>query len=320
MSAELFLDRCPMDQWFNVPVALYRDRTLSSGARDMLCQLMSNRNGWRLNTTRLCELLGKGRDWVRDRLRELEGANYLWRTQRRTSDGKLGSYVWVVSWHPMSEARRNELERQDFREEPQPDPPLEDEFTGDVFSGPGTGDVFPGAGKTGTIRKNTNNSKNTTSTAREGRTLEEVREQRGTNSRMFGEEVRDLFEYFGHSISIPVVEKLMIDLVTNKRWGDRFESPTVPWDYLESKLAELGASDYDTRAVVRFLLRDLDDWLDAEDKRAAKKAAGEDVDMPSHYRTAFEDEDRGPKFLCRCPTRGQATANLRVCGKCGGRL
>lgn len=77
-----------------------RDDRLSYRARGILLYLLSQRDGWRVDATRIAAAGGEGRDAVRTALRELEGVGYV-RYLKQQSAGGRWSTEMIVSEIPL---------------------------------------------------------------------------------------------------------------------------------------------------------------------------------------------------------------------------
>ncbi|MBR5950296.1 MAG: helix-turn-helix domain-containing protein [Actinomycetaceae bacterium] len=84
--------------------ACFRDNRLSYKAIGILAQLLSvDSANWNFSERGLAALHSDGRDSVRSALRELEEAGYLYREQKRQSDGKVAVSVYHVFAEPRTE-------------------------------------------------------------------------------------------------------------------------------------------------------------------------------------------------------------------------
>jgi hypothetical protein len=86
------------DHFTQVPNAWLRDPNLSLGAKGLLAQLLSHAPGWEVSQQSLADANRIGKDAIRTLIRELLGAGYLDRSERRTrlDKGYLGGYVYTT--------------------------------------------------------------------------------------------------------------------------------------------------------------------------------------------------------------------------------
>jgi hypothetical protein len=94
------IERAPRRrQYENIPLPLIRDARLSYRALGVLTRLLSNADGFRMNSADLARERKEGRDAVRAALSELEDAGYIVRAKRQNTRGQW-STVMIVSEEP----------------------------------------------------------------------------------------------------------------------------------------------------------------------------------------------------------------------------
>jgi len=85
-------------EYTQIPNAWLRDSRLSLGAKGLLAQILSHREGWRITLTTLARDNGIGRDALRTLLNELLRYGYLARSdeRERNSKGQLAAFTYVT--------------------------------------------------------------------------------------------------------------------------------------------------------------------------------------------------------------------------------
>jgi uncharacterized phage protein (TIGR02220 family) len=80
-----------------------KDKRLTLKAKGLLAYMLSLPDDWIFYETELMEHSKDGRDAIRSALKELEGAGYLVRHQKREDSGKFGQKEWKVWDEPLTE-------------------------------------------------------------------------------------------------------------------------------------------------------------------------------------------------------------------------
>ena len=80
-----------------------KDKRLTLKAKGLLAYMLSLPDDWTFYETELMEHSKDGRDAIRSALKELEGAGYLVRHQKREDSGKFGQKEWKVWDEPLTD-------------------------------------------------------------------------------------------------------------------------------------------------------------------------------------------------------------------------
>lgn len=100
--------RAPRQAQFDIlPQRLIRDRDLSYRALGILARLLSNEDGYRMNSSDLARERKEGRDAVRVALKEIELARYLVRERHQNARGQWVTYMVVYDMPQNSPSARN---------------------------------------------------------------------------------------------------------------------------------------------------------------------------------------------------------------------
>jgi hypothetical protein len=134
------------DQFTQVPNAWLRDTNLSLGAKGLLAQILSHKEGWEISQQSLADANRIGKDAIRTLIRELLSAGYLNRSEDRTrlEKGYLGGYVYTTQDpHTASPTlprprldnppHKNTITKEEQVKEIYPQAKLEEDFLDDHF-------------------------------------------------------------------------------------------------------------------------------------------------------------------------------------------
>lgn len=92
-------------QFTQVPNTWLRDSRISLGAKGLIAQLVSHREGWGITIQNLADQNGCGKDRIRGYIRELEEFGYLQRSekQRHNEKGYLAGFDYLTQDPPLSD-------------------------------------------------------------------------------------------------------------------------------------------------------------------------------------------------------------------------